>query len=899
MLALLIGAIYFPSLSGEFLNDDTTLIARNTDLQSLSRLPELLGRPMWSGLAGFEGAEQVGHWRPLTSLTLALGFALGAGPDAPFGFHLLSLLLHLLATFAAWRVARRLLGSYVSATAVALLFALHPLHVESVAWISSINDPLFGALSLFSIDAWLAWRARASRGLPLFAAGFLFAALLSKELALATLPMLLVCDRMCRPTDSRAATRRGWVLLLGTVGLWFGLRMWVFGDLAAGFGRTNADYGSGLAEWRVRAEILGGGVWHLLVPIGLSPLEPFREVWPKSSPDFFVKLVGLGLFFVALLVGVRGLRANKAPAQTDATGLRPGSLLAFTALGILAALSPALAGIRGLGQTPFADRYLYLAVFFVAVFLVASLSRLLRALGSAPAIAAPIIALTGLYAGLTLQRIPLWHSPVDFYRAVTERHPDSPAGFWNLGEVQRAAYIESLNASGRGDLTLLEAANANYERASQLLVRAQIDPTIPKDELDYLRTGVGQAWYYLLIAEVDAYADFDTPQRVLEMLLEQVMKREAANAAAGGQRGRLPVEEVFTTLGVVKLRAGDEAGAADEFRRALDFHPNYGPALHNLGAVRFHAGQYALSSKLLGDALALSPGEPALLELLAQSLFEEGWVERSLEVAAELERVAPSNATPEVLRGLDALRTRNLEGALGHFDRAIDRDPRAGVALFQRGMTLYQMGQADEAIKALRRACEADPTNFTAHYNLASLLFDRGAPETAQPYLERAYSVGKGRSELPAVRKTLLQLDPDNAPRLRALADLDDRRGDTEGALFWTERALAADPDNGRSRHLMGRLLLDAKEPILALPELVRATELLPNGYQPFLDLARCQAQLGRYPGAREAYGRARELVEAQEGPVGPNIDAEALAGFQLLKNQQLAEIDARLAELP
>lgn len=887
LLALVTIAVFAKGLTGGFINDDLTLIARNPDLKSLAGLPHLLARPMWSGLTEFAGADVVGHWRPLTSMVLALGYGLGGSADSPLAFHLLSLALHLVASWAAFRLATRLLRSDLAGAGVALVFALHPLHVESVSWISAINDPLFGALVLLALDAWLAWREREAAGercLPWGAAGLFFCALLAKEYALALIPILLVLDLLHGDKPGEAGRLKPWLVVAGVLGLWLGLRMAIFDDLLGGLGRHNTDYGG--AIWRARAELFGGGMWHLFVPEKLSPLEPFREAWPAGSPEKAHKLVGLALFAATVAIGLAAkLRGGKR------------SLLLVSSLGILAAVSPALAGIRSLGQTPFADRYWYLAVFFFGLFVVALL-RLLVARRETFALA--LVALLGLwYAALDVSAQDAWKSPEDFYRTVIERHPDTPAGYWNLAELKRADYIASIQKGGAGRVPLLNEAFELYDKSASLLAQAARDETIPKDEFDYLRTGVGQAWCYLLQAEADQYRDFDTPQKILDLLLEQVLRREATNEARGGLRGRLPVEEVLTTLGIVKLRAGKQDEAAEDFRRALEFNPSYVPAMHNLAAARFHAGQFGLSSKLLSDALELTPGDPKLLELYAQSLFEEGWTERALEVSKELEEANPASPVPEILRGLEALKTRDFEGALGHFDKALAKDPRSSVALFQRGMALHELGQLDEAIVALRKACESDPEDFTAHYNLASVLFERGAPDTARPYLERAYAAGTGRSELPLVRQTLLALDPKNVVRMRSFAELDDGRKDTQGALFWTERALALDPENGRSRHLKGRILLDNKEPVLALAELVHATELLPNGYLPWLDLGRCYTELGKYDEAREALGRSRDIILSDPGPTGEDATPEALEGFRIYRQQLLDQVDGQLSRLP
>lgn len=892
-LAALVVVAWFSVLDGAFVNDDLTLVARNPTLQAPDGPLELVGQPMWSALPEFSEADRVGHWRPLTSVALWAGYALGGSVRAPGVFHGLSLAFHVLAVVCAWRLARRVLARFavreveLGAFVCALLFALHPLQTESVAWISALNDPLAAALVFAGLERWLAWRARGG-GLPWAASGLFFLALLTKEPAIAFVPLLLVVE-LCVPRakSSGSSTPRpfaGMAVVASAVIVWYALRVWVFGDPAAGFFRANASYGGHV--WRVREELLGGAVWRTLWPAALAPGEPFREAWSQGAALHTAKLVGFGLFVLGMVAAlVQAARGRRA--------------LALVVFGFLAALLPPLVAPTALGQTPFAARYAYVAVFFAALGLVLLMSRAQRA-----ALVGVGAVLAVVFAWRVQVEEATWDAPVAFYTRVTEAYPRTPSGWWNLGEVQRERYIDSTAGvdgldGGIGDTALLESAFAAYETASDLLVEAAQDATIPRDELDHLRTGLGQAWCYLLQAEVDQYKDYDTPQRILEMLLERVLVREKANRQAGSPRPPLPVEEVFNTLGIVKLRAGDRVGAADDFRRALEFAPNYVPALRNLGLARLDAGEYALASQLFAKALALVPGDPEVLEPYARSLFEEGWTESALDTADRLAELEPGNPTPATLRGLDAMKRRDFRAALEQFDRALGLAPREPIALYQRGMALEQLGETDEAIAALRRAAEADPKSFPAHYNLGRMLLAAGAYDAARPYLERAYVVGDGRPELAPVRDVLLQLDPDNAPRMREFAEVDDERANVQGALFWTDRALALEPDNGRSRHLKGRLLMAAGENVLALPELVRASELLPKGYVIFEDLGQCNANLGRYPESRAAYGRAIELIEAQQYGGAASDPAEVKAAWQQLQASAIAKLEARLRKLP
>ena len=147
------------SLAGEFVYDDLWLVSQNPTIRSLATLPEALGGSYWDFIDS-ESAARIGYWRPLTAVFLHVGFRLGAG--APWGFHAVSLFLHLAATATVFFLARRLFRSLDVAFWSALIFGLHPVHVESVAWISAVNDPLHGFLCVLAMWTFLRWRERGS-----------------------------------------------------------------------------------------------------------------------------------------------------------------------------------------------------------------------------------------------------------------------------------------------------------------------------------------------------------------------------------------------------------------------------------------------------------------------------------------------------------------------------------------------------------------------------------------------------------------------------------------------------------------------------------------------------------------------------------------------------------------
>ena len=160
-------ALYARGVSNELVYDDLLLVARNPLVTDPARFWDLFSSGLWDFLDP-EDARRIGYWRPLSGALLALGHRLGGGTTA--AYHLISLALHLGATLAVWRLARRLARSEAVAAGAALLFTLHPVGVEAIAWIIAVSDPLTAQFTLLALERWHAWRDRGSRGVPLAAA---------------------------------------------------------------------------------------------------------------------------------------------------------------------------------------------------------------------------------------------------------------------------------------------------------------------------------------------------------------------------------------------------------------------------------------------------------------------------------------------------------------------------------------------------------------------------------------------------------------------------------------------------------------------------------------------------------------------------------------------------------
>jgi protein O-mannosyl-transferase len=183
-LVLLTLAGYLPALRNGFVAWD--------DPQYVYQSPHVLGGLTPAGLRWALTAQVAGHWHPLALASHMLDVEL-FGLNAK-GHHLTSLLLHLGAVLALYEVLRRATGAALRSAAVAALFAIHPTHVESVAWVAERKDVLCGLLWMLTLAAWVRYARAPSPGRYLLTAAAFTASLMAKAMAVSLPFVLLLLD---------------------------------------------------------------------------------------------------------------------------------------------------------------------------------------------------------------------------------------------------------------------------------------------------------------------------------------------------------------------------------------------------------------------------------------------------------------------------------------------------------------------------------------------------------------------------------------------------------------------------------------------------------------------------------------------------------------------------------
>jgi Flp pilus assembly protein TadD len=539
---LAIALAYVNTLRFQFVYDDLPQIVNNPLVHSWRYAPRYFVEHVWSQIPGLPGT----YYRPVFLLWLRLNHACFG--LAPFPWHLTTLLVHLAVTLLVYRLLLRVTADRLTAAFAAVLFGLHPTHIETVAWISGVTDSLTALFLLASFLCYCGWRD--GRRTAWMAASLLLytLALLTKETALG-LPLLLLAYEWLLPPDGRAPAAGRWRFLLRglvpylvTAAAYMVVRSEVLRGLGYGF-----DYSSLSLLLSVPSVI-----WFYLA----------RLVWPVHLSVFYDPrtLTTPGLFnFVLPLLGVAGVAGV---LFWLARRSRPA---AFASLWFAVLMLPPLIGIYTfLPEEQVHDRYLYLPSVGFALLLALGLRCLpsgrRRLFGQPAASFAGFLLLAGLFgAGTALQNVNWANNLTLFARGVTAApHNFLPVNLlanemFRHGRVTAALELYQHSLELKPDewtthfaLGITQFETGDYQGAERSLQRAT-----------QIRSGDANQFYYLGLAQ------------------SKLGRWQAAEDSLRSAIARSPRGQGFhLALGIALQNEGRPAEAREEFRTELRNYPD-------------------------------------------------------------------------------------------------------------------------------------------------------------------------------------------------------------------------------------------------------------------------------------------------------------------------------------
>jgi tetratricopeptide (TPR) repeat protein len=602
--------------------DDDVLIVQNPYVRSFQHLKEIFAANVWS----FQGPTVSNYYRPLVTLGFLTSYKIFG--LRPYGFHLVSLLLHALVVCLVFALTKRLTGDRGWAFVAGAWFALHPIHTESVAWIAGATDLELTVFYLITFGLFLAMARPggrlSGRLLALMGATFLLA-LLSKEQAM-TLPALATVyehfyreDRRETSTSQKLA-RYGVLWLVGAA--YVVLRFHFLGALA-----PKERFGQVTPSQIVLSAIalVGQYVWKLVWPVRLCVFYVFH---PSTSPSDLRVLAGLAVLFALAALFLVCWRSRERNVR----------FASFAIMWFLATLAPVL-NVHWVGENVFAERYLYLPSVGVAWLVGLGAAKLWSRAGARPpqrwALALVGVTVAMLYAARIVIRDREWSNDVVLFTRNLEFEP-APQIFLDLGlalagqgKIDEAItqYTDALRikpdfAEAHLNLGNALAAQGRIDEAIRQYTEAlRIKPDFPGAHVNLGAALAGQGRIDEAIAHyfeaLRIKPDFPEAHNNLGIALARQGRIDEAMAHySEAVRIKPDFLEAYNNLGIALASRGRIDEAITQYSEALRIKPDFLEARLNLGIALARQGRVDEAIRQYSVALRIKPDSAQARRLL-------------------------------------------------------------------------------------------------------------------------------------------------------------------------------------------------------------------------------------------------------------------------------------------
>ena len=659
-VAVAVAATMWPVLGARALSfDDTEYIAEN----------RLLQNPGWSSARQFlteviEPSTVRGYYQPLTMISLMLDSAVGGRADILLPFHRTSLLLHMLNTMLVVVFLYGLWPRPAAAAAAGLLFGLHPMCVEPIAWVSDRKTILAAFFVLSCLAFYVRYTKSRRRWIYMACLCSYLLALLSKPTSV-PLPLLLLL------LDHWPFRRLSWKTLvekLPFVAMGAGAAIITLVSQANTSGVTLPTEATPLRAVLVVCHNIVFYMSKLFWPADMSGHYPFPNPLTASDPGVLLGLVGSSLLMVIVVVSCRWTRS-----------LATGSLF------FLAAIFPAL-GVVGFTKVIAADKFLYLPALGVLLVL----TRI--AIGiwdSSPGAARRVVLVLLLLVIATAEAVESrgtlhhWQDSGQLFRYMMTIAPDAPAVHFSLGNVLfDQGKIGEAEAHFRDAIRLKQ----DYDKAHIGLGNILLSQNRPDDAIQQ----------YAQALKFNPY-NVGAHNNLGNALMRKGRIREAGEHYRKALDLKPDHVKALTNLGAAHAELGESAAAAECYRKAILLNPNDSTAYGNLANTLLAQDRVAEALEHYRTALRLNPDNALAHNNIGGALLRQGDTARAIQHYRHALRLMPRSAIIHMNLGDVLLEADFIEQAIAEYSEAVRLDP--------------QLSAAREKIAAARTKVQAGPDN--------------------------------------------------------------------------------------------------------------------------------------------------------------------------------------------
>jgi protein O-mannosyl-transferase len=628
VLATLIS--FLPVFQCGFTNlDDQYYVINNPDIRSLS----------FDHIASVFSRAYVGNYQPLSMLSYTVDYMLSA--LHPLGYHITSIFLHLLNTLLVFILLRRLASNISVAVFASLLFGLHPLHVESVAWISERKDVLYAFFfiaGLISYSSFMKSGKRRYYGLTII---LFICSCLSKAMAV-SFPLVLLLLEYLNARSIRSIPVMNKIpffiisIAFGVVAL---LAQRVEGA-SAFIESTHGAYSIAQRFFFINYSLFFY-IYKMLIPIGLSVLHPY----PKAD-DALPLVYYLAPVFNLVILGLvaYSARSNKRSV--------------FGYLFFLFTIGQVLQ-IISVGSAVAAERYIYIASIGLSLIAGELLYGLYKKLNikSGRAVLAGLAAMLILALGaLTFKQTQVWTSSATLWTQMISEYPQNELPYFN-----RAVYYFDVGKVdlALGDFSTAIRRNPKYEEA----LNARIAILLGKKDF------------------AGALADLQTMTRLHPEVLDNHIK-----------------------LGTAYRELRQNASAAASFRKAIALNPNNYLGYMNLAIINSIEGKLDSALVNFDRAEHMDPKAPDVLLNRGWLFTALNKPARALEDYDRAIQLKPDYLDAYYFRALLEMSLQNFAAALPDLQKCVSLNPNSGVVHAKLATLFVLMNNIPQARSSAEQA---------------------------------------------------------------------------------------------------------------------------------------------------------------------------------------------------
>ncbi len=733
LAALVMGA---PSIGGGYLSGD--------DIQ-LVRDHYLVNRPSLSHAGQLFSIVHRDLYQPVAMLSLSLDFVvirlLGLTPtdvsmnSVAWVAHSHNVGLHAINSLLVYLLLVRITNRRGMAFVAALIFAVHPLNVESVAWINGrmmLLSTMFLLLTMLSMERW-----RASAHWIWMVTAIVLAALCMTSKVRVCLPVLLLIPPLY---TSMQPAKRWWVgwCAISVVTLAFA---WINWNASRSMISSGVDHLQGSATARTILA-LGWYAIRLFVPVGLSPFHPADQNIRWSHPDIAISLIALAVMLIGIAASVRKTR----------TGV-------LAALWVISSLAVTLPFIPSRNQLV-AERYMYLpiigACWIIGALLTFAAAKCLgkthRSTRNAINVSVLATACVALIVG-SWQAIP--HYRNDIARsarilALYPHHPDSATAHgWSL--FLGGKYLDAIDTVNQA---LKQPGSPKTSEANQIIGMSQLALGRTRDAIESLRNAVaadpedGKAHHRLGIALervgqydealvehqkcADLLPNFNPGLLRLARVHQHLKHPEEARRVYELMIENNPFDPVpVASIAEIEMANGQYKSALAKFDGLLSRFSEYLPAQINAGVCANALGQYDTAANHFRRALAIDPEAELATRGLADSLIAKSDRTAAAQVIDAYLALHPTNRNLLDLSVRNALALNNPVTAANHLVGAMKLEPLAADLLGKYAWLSALAGQWPLAEQSTRKALQIDEGERYARFVACGIAIQNSDPQLA------------------------------------------------------------------------------------------------------------------------------------------------------------------------